>query len=169
MRKIILNVAVSLDGYIEGPQGEYDWCFTDQDYGMKRFLFETDTILFGRRSFEKYEQGGKDFFPQHQKLVFSSTLDQTNLKAEISDNIEETTNQLRSQAGKHIWLFGGADLTKSFLKLGLIDEFWLAIHPLALGSGKALFSNLDQRLMLQLIGSKTYDSGLVQLMYKTKS
>ena len=169
MRKIILNVAVSLDGYIEGPQGEYDWCFTDQDYGMTKFLSLTDTILFGRRSFAQYEKGGQDFFPKHQKYVFSSTLDQTDLAAEISNDIEDTINQLRLLAGKHLWLFGGADLTKSFLKLGLIDEFWLAIHPLALGSGKALFSNLDQRLMLQLIGSKTYDSGLVQLMYKTKS
>ena len=73
MRKIILNVAVSLDGFIEGPNGEFDWCFTDQDYGMSDFMKSIDAILFGRKSYELMLKMSKNPFPEKMKYIFSKT------------------------------------------------------------------------------------------------
>lgn len=67
MRKIILNVAVTLDGYIEGANGEYDWCLTDQDYGMTQFMESIDTVLFGRKSYDLMLQYEKNPYPAHTK------------------------------------------------------------------------------------------------------
>ena len=76
MRNVILNLAVSLDGFIEGPNGEYDWCFTDQDYGMTEFLQRTDTIFLGRKSYELLMSTEINPFPDMKKYVFSRTLHQ---------------------------------------------------------------------------------------------
>ncbi len=73
--------------------------------------------------------------------------------------------KLKQQQGKDIWLFGGASLTSSLLQAGLVDEFLLAIHPVILGEGKALFTGIDKRIWLKLTESKTYESGLVQNRY----
>ncbi len=70
MRKIILNVAVSLDGLIEGPAGEYDWCFTDQDYGMTAFLDQTDAIFFGRKSYEVFKKHDEGIWPDKKDMSF---------------------------------------------------------------------------------------------------
>jgi dihydrofolate reductase len=84
----------------------------------------------------------------------------------INSHIEEKVQQLKKEEGKNIWLFGGASLTTSFLKAGLIDELLLAIHPIILGAGKALFIGIDNRISLILKDSKTYESGLVQNSYE---
>lgn len=167
MRKIILNVAVSLDGYIEGPNGEYDWCFTDQDYGMTEFVQQIDTIFYGRKSYDLTLTMEQDYFPNQKKYVFSNTL-QDNPKGAIliKGDLKSAVKDLKKEAGKDIWLFGGASLVETFLKEQLIDEIWLALHPLALGAGKPLFQNIEKRLHLELLRSKTYSSGLIQLFYK---
>ncbi len=74
MRKVILNLAVALDGYIEGPNGEYDWCYTDQDYGMTDFLQSTDAIFFGRKSYEVLLGTEKNPYPEKKKYIFSKTM-----------------------------------------------------------------------------------------------
>jgi dihydrofolate reductase len=165
MRKIILNVAISLDGFIEGSNGEYDWCFTDQDYGMTEFLNRVDAIFFGRKSFEVLIKSGDiNQFGPKTNYVFSKSLPESHEAHIISENVEQEVAKIKQSTGKDIWLFGGAKLTSSLIEMGAVDEMMLAVHPILLGSGKPLFS-LDKRLITKLISSKTYDTGLVSLHY----
>lgn len=171
MRNVILCVAVSLDGYIEGPNGEYDWCFTDQDYGMTEFLSRIDSILIGRKSYELMtnpaEAASEYSFPEYKKYVFSTTLSEVGAGAElVNGDLKAQVTALKNQPGKDFWLFGGAELTRSFMEEGLVDELFLAVHPILLGAGKTLFQNVQNRIDLKLIDSKTYSTGLVSLVYK---
>ena len=167
MRKIILNVAVTLDNFIEGPNGEYDWCFTDQDYGMTEFLKNTDTIIFGRKSYELLESVQPGAYSDKTKYVFSTTMKQTsNPKIKIiSGDAFAEIKKIKDSGGKDVWLFGGAELTGSLMNLNLVDEMILSVHPLLLGTGKTLFSGLTQKSMLSLKNSRHFNSGLVQLHY----
>lgn len=169
MRKLILGLAVSLDGYIEGPNGEYDWCFTDQDYGLSQFFSRVDALFIGRKSYELMQgqgEGSVPGMPRLKEYVFSTTLTGVKEGATlINGNIKERVENIKGESGKDIWLFGGASLTASLLELNLIDEFWLSVHPIILGSGKPLFSNIPQRTHLHLLETKTYDTGLVSLKY----
>jgi dihydrofolate reductase len=169
MRKIVLQLAISLDGFIEGPNGEYDWCFTDQDYGMSEFFKRIDALFIGRKSYELMSGMEGDVMPGFPKLteyVFSTTLTQVKPGAVlINSDAENEVKKIRQEPGKDIWLFGGAGLTASLLKWRLIDEIILAVHPILLGSGKPLFSNISERIPLTLTASKPYSSGLVMLNY----
>ena len=165
MRKIILNVAVSLDGFIEGPNGEYDWCFTDGDYGMQEFLENTDAIFFGRKSYQLFVDSFSHLWNDRKHYVFSNTLQHLQTGAELITDIETQVPELKKKVGKDIWLFGGASLTSSLLNAGLVDEFIIAVHPILLGSGKALFQSINKRILLKITDSKTYESGLVQNRY----
>jgi len=170
MRKIVLQLAVSLDGYIEGPAGEFDWCFADGDYGMTDFLKRIDAIFIGRKSYElALSLGGATppGFPEITEYVFSNSLEKVEAnRVIIRGDFVETVNQIRNQPGKDIWLYGGAALTSSFINMGLVDEMILAVHPILLGAGKPLFEKLSGRIILELISAQTYPSGLVMLSYK---
>ena len=169
MRKIILGLAVSLDGYIEGPNGEYDWCLTDQDYGMSDFFKRIDTIFVGRKTYEMslgMDEAVIAGFPKMKEYVFSTTLDKVEKnKILIKGDIKQEVEKIKKEKGKDIWLFGGASLTSSLMNEGLIDEIGLAVHPILLGGGKPLFSNINHRIHLKLTDTKTYSSGLVSLTY----
>jgi dihydrofolate reductase len=177
-RKIILDLAVTLDGFIEGKNGEVDWCIMDPELEFEQFLDQIDTILYGRKS---YDQWG-EFIPNNEdsdadkqfwemihskdKYVFSRSQRGTDQKAVfINDNILEEVTKLRHKPGKDIWLYGGANLITAFIQLGLVDEFRLSVHPVVLGEGKPLFSDIKQRLNLKLAHTRTFSSGLVQLIY----
>jgi len=167
MRKIILNIAVSLDGFIEGPNGEFDWCFTDQDYGMRDFMNRIDTIFFGRKSYELMMKMSKNPFPDKKKYVFSKTKKYAEGNTQSIDrNFKKEINLIKNQTGKGIWLFGGAKLITSLIDYGLVDELQLAVHPLLLGQGKPLFIDINKKIELTLIDTKTYSTGLVQLFYE---
>ena len=170
MRKVVLGLAVSLDGFIEGPNGEYDWCFTDQDYGFTDFMNRVDAVFMGRKSYELTQKiAGNASMPGVPKLseyIFSTTLDKvkegaTLIKGDVKNKVEE----IKNTEGKDIWLFGGAGLITALLNMGLVDEISLGVHPIILGGGKPLFQNIKNRTTLQLIDSKTYSSGLVGLTY----
>jgi dihydrofolate reductase len=168
MRKIILNVAVSLDGYIEDANGAYDWCFTDQDYGLTEFSKSIDTVFFGRKSYELIlRENYGAYYKNYKQYVFSTTLKQLNDSAVtlIGDNAKDAVNKIRNERGKNIWLFGGASLVSFFMKENLVDELMLSVHPILLGKGKPLFEDLESRRKLHLTNSITYNSGLVQLSY----
>lgn len=166
MRKLILNLALSLDGFIEGPRGEYDWCFTDLDYGMTRFLSHIDAIFFGRKSFELVSPMGPNAYPGLTRYVFSKTLESAEGAIIICDEPKRNVERIKRMKGKDIWLFGGAELTNSLMELDLVDELQLCVHPIILGDGKPLFKSSDQRKNLKLISAKTYPTGLVQLFYR---
>jgi dihydrofolate reductase len=167
MRNIILNVTVSLDGLIEGPNGEYDWCFADQDYGMQEFLAKTDVIFIGRKSYELIANDPHPYFAK-KKYIFSDSLAEVSSGDEIvrSSDFAATIEKVKQLPGKDIWLFGGASLLAACIEHGYIDEFLLSVHPIVLGAGKPLFENLKDRMKLTLVDNKTYDSGLVQLTYR---
>jgi len=169
MRKLILNLALSLDGFIEGPNGEYDWCFTDQDYGLSDFLEGIDALLMGRKTYETLQASGADPFSAKRKYIVSNKLELTNSSEMIiGGDFVTTIRRLKEERGKDIWLFGGAQLTDALLKEKLVDEFQIAFHPLLLGAGTRLFQKLDSRLSLELADCKQYSSGTVQLFYRTK-
>lgn len=169
MRKIILNVAVSLDGFIEDANGQYDWCFTDQDYGMTDFMNSIDAILFGRKSYELVmKEDYAAHYKNYEQYVFSTTLQELNKDNNailVNTDALSFIQTLKTKPGKKIWLFGGANLTSFCMQHQLIDELMLSVHPVLLGSGKPLFENLAKRTSLQLTNAVTFSSGLVQLYY----
>ncbi|MCM3569803.1 dihydrofolate reductase family protein [Neobacillus mesonae] len=177
-RKVILDLAVTLDGFIEGKNGEVDWCIMDSEMGFINFLNQIDTILYGRKSYDLWgqftpkiedtntEKGIWNLVHSKEKYVFSRTQKGTDNKAIfINDNILEEVNKLKNKSGKDIWLYGGASLITTFINLGLVDEFRLSVHPVILGEGKPLFIDLKQRLNLKLVNTRTFSTGVVQLIY----
>jgi dihydrofolate reductase len=184
MRKIILNLAVTLDGFIEGPNGEIDWLVRDKeiDFGdiLNDILRDKDIIFYGRISYDKWgnyqpdknaSQKIKDsykFLHNKQKYVFSKTKKGDNTNAIfINSNIKDRVLEIKSQPGKNIWLYGGAKIITTFLNLDLIDEYRLAVHPVILGKGKPLFQNIEHRHKLTLTDAKGYKSGVTLLTYNT--
>jgi dihydrofolate reductase len=168
MRKIILGLAVSLDGFIEGPNGEYEWCFADQDYGLSDFLKRIDSSFIGRKTYEMALAMGDSSgsFPKLKEYIFSTTLDKVKEGAVlINGDIKNKVENIKKEKGKDIWLFGGAGLTTSLMNLGLVDEVSLAVHPVLLGGGKPLFKDIKDRITLRLVDKKTYSTGLVSLSY----
>jgi dihydrofolate reductase len=168
MRKIIVGVAISLDGYIEGPNGEYDWCFTDSDYGLGEFYKRIDALIMGRKTYEvmQKEDDGSQGFSKMSTYVFSNTLDKVKKGAVLlNGDLRTEVERIKNSPGKDIWLFGGAMLTSALLNLRLVDEVWLSVHPIVLGGGKPLFEGVEGRINLKLIEEKTYASGLVSLWY----
>ena len=167
MRKVILDLAVTLDGYIEGPNGEVDWCIMENDIGageksfLETFPEEIDTVFYGRKSYELYgdylpEEDGafKSFYEKINKMkkyIFSTTLTNAGGHIIVQGNIIDEVNRIKALPGKDIWLFGGAALITHFINNNLIDEYRLALHPVVLGSGKSLFQNFEQRVNLELI------------------
>lgn len=170
MRKIILNLAVSLDGYIEGPNGDIDWCLTDQDYDMEAFFNSTDAIFMGRKSYDKID-GLPSPFADKQIYVFTDSpflIPNPDIEVINSKDFLKKITAIRKLPGQNIWLFGGAILLASFIKHKLINEFIISVHPVVLGSGKPLFHDITSKLDLLLLGTETFSSGLVQLKYAIK-
>ena len=143
MRKIILQLAVSLDGFVEGPDGEYDWCFTDQDYGQSEFFKRIDTVFYGRITYEmmlNMADQNDSWLPKLKEYIFSNTIDKVKAGATlVQGDVKEQVTTIKNSRGKDIWLFGGAGLTASLINLALVDEISLAVHPILLGAGKPLF------------------------------
>ncbi|KRG13665.1 hypothetical protein ACA30_14270 [Virgibacillus soli] len=179
-RRIILDLAITLDGFIEGKNGEIDWCIMDSEMGFINFLDQIDTIFYGRKSYDLWGQYSPEFevsdiekemwklVHSKEKYVFSRAQKGTDNQAIfISENIPEKVNKLKDKPGKDIWLYGGADLITTFIDLELVDEFRLSVHPVILGEGRPLFINIKQRLNLKLINTRTFSSGVVQLIYRT--
>jgi dihydrofolate reductase len=167
MRKIILNLAVSLDGFIEGPDGNYDWCFTDQDYGMTEFYNTTDAIFVGRKSFEMIN-ADPTAFADKKIYVFSDTLTgelPANVEVIPSKDYLQRVDEITKLPGENIWLFGGASLVSGFVNNGLINELLISLHPVILGGGRPLFENIKNKMELALIDHQVFSSGLVQLSY----
>lgn len=178
MKKIILDLAVTLDGFIEGPNGEIDWCIMDEDMDFAGFMSGIDTIFYGRVSYDAWGnyQPETDAEPvekqlwndihSKQKFVFSSQTRIDKHATFVHSDIAQKVSEIKAQGGKDIWLYGGANLIRSFIQMGLIDIYRISVHPVALGSGKPLFENLKDRVQLNLIRTNTFKSGVVQLIYE---
>jgi dihydrofolate reductase len=171
MRKVKLFIATSLDGYIADKNGGIDWLFTDQDYGYADFYASIDTTLTGYKTYEDILGFGEVPFPGKTNYVFSRRHQHAddNPVTFISTDIAAFVQQLKQEPGQDIWLVGGGEINEVMLQAGLIDELIISIHPIILGEGRPLFAGRTERQDFTLTGTKTFETGLVQLNYLVKN
>jgi len=171
MRKLILYIATSLDGYIAKPNDDLSFLSIVQkdgeDYGYTKFVETVDTVIVGRKT---YDWVTKQFdFPHSDKDAYIITRTAKpsigNTKFYTGD-ISELVKKLKMEQGKNIFCDGGAEIVTELMKHNLIDEFILSIIPIFVGKGTRLFKDDRPEQKLKLIEAKTFDTGLVQLHYK---
>jgi dihydrofolate reductase len=184
MRKLIYSMAVSLDGFIAGPDGDIGLLAPDEE--LHRFhneqARETGVHLYGRRLYEAmtyWETAAEEnpSAPEHElefariwketpKAVFSTTLERVEGNSRlVRDDVVEEVRRLKQQPGKDIAV-GGAGLASTFIPLGLIDEYRPFVHPVVLGGGTPYLPPLDERINLRLVETRTFGMGVVYLRYE---
>lgn len=185
MRKLVLFAHISLDGFAGDSNGGLDFLLYDKE--LEQYAGElVKTVgapVYGRTTYQLMEgywptvldnpNASKHSLEHAQwvqdipKVVFSTTLDSVswNNTTLIKDNVVEEVNKLKQQPGKDLVIFGSPGLAKSFMKLGLIDEYKLTLHPVILGNGISLFDSSITKNALKLLDSKTLNSGVVTLHY----
>jgi dihydrofolate reductase len=182
MRKLKLQVQMSVDGYIAGPAGEMDWMVWDWDDQLKEYVKALtepiDCILLGRKLAQGFipywaahpEQEGADIFNHAKKVVFTKTLDQSEWDNTVlaKGDLAEEINTLKNQEGKDLIAYGGGNFVSSLIKAGLIDEFHLFINPTILGNGMPIFKERDNKQNLTLVKSTPFSCGIVVLHYALK-
>jgi dihydrofolate reductase len=172
MRRVRYAVASSLDGFIAGPNGEFDWITPDPEVDSTQDFSRYDTLLIGRRTFDVMRAQGQPTFPGKKNYIFSRTLTRADIPKSsiLSATPIETVADLRNQPdngrnnGKDIWLFGGGELFRTLLAAHLVDEIELTIIPVLLGAGIPLLAG-EYRNQLTLKEHKVYNSGTVALTY----
>jgi dihydrofolate reductase len=187
MRKVVLFMHLSLDGFAGGPNGELDFLTYDQE--LQQYADElVQTVgapIYGRTTYQLMEGYWptvlrKPDAPSHAleharwvenvpKFVFSRTLNEVtwNNTSLIKGNIAEEVKKLKEQPGKDLVIFGSPGLTATFMELGLIDEYKLTVHPVIQGSGISVFRNNKVKSTLKLLDSKALRSGVLTLHYAT--
>ena len=179
MRKLKLQVQMSVDGYVAGINGEMDWTARNWDNELKKYVGEitepVDCIVLGRKLAQGFiphwasnpQEEGADKFNNTAKVVFTKTLDKSEWDHTIlaKGDLVDEINKLKKQDGQDIIAYGGATFVSALIKHGLIDEFHLFINPTAIGSGMRIF---DGKQNLILVKSTAYDCGIVVLHYELK-
>ena len=186
MRKIKLQMQVTLDGFVGGPNGELDWMAWEWDEALKNhagnLINTSDTVLLGRNTGEGMavywptvatnpESKPEDIWMADKlnnmpKVVFSKTI--ISLKwnnVRVANDIEEEVRELKKEPGKDIIIYGGAGIVSSFIRADLIDEYHLFVNPVAIGKGKPIFTKLEDKLRLKLINTVTSAVGITVLCY----
>ncbi len=170
-RKLILYIAMSLDGYIATSDDGLDFLSIveekDQDYGYNSFIENIDTVILGRKTYDKVLSMGYDF-PHADKDAFIITRTARppiGLVKFYTGNLKELVAGLRNKPGKNIFVDGGAEIANELLKDNLIDEFYISIIPVLLDEGISLFKNGRPETKLKLVSSKSFPKGLVQMHY----
>lgn len=182
MRKLILFNMITLDGFFEGENHSIEWHNVDDEFNKFAVaqLETADTLVFGRITYELMS----GYWPTSlaldddptvagimnsiSKIVISTTLEHVDWENTrlVRENVREELLKLKQQPGKHIFIFGSAELASSILEMNLIDEYRIMINPVVLGHGKSLFLNVNDKLNLKLINTKVFKSGNVLLYYK---
>lgn len=168
MRKIRYGVAMSLDGYIAGPNGEADWIETDPEVDFAAIWAQFDSSVMGRRTYEAASKRlGEAAFTRITSIVFSRTLKPQDHPAVtiVSELNREWVHTLQARPGKDIWLFGGSQLFRSFLDAGCVDAVEVSLIPVLLGEGVPLLPPPYSPAKLRLTSHKVYGSGRVSLAY----
>lgn len=167
MRKLRYVVAASLDGYIAGPKGEYDWIIIDPEIDFDALFRQFDTAVLGSNSLQSLEDMGENF-PAHLNIVvFSKTLQQRDHPRVtiVAESPEERVAALRAQPGRDIMLFGGGLLFRTLAEAGLVDSVEVAIIPILLGEGIPLLPSPAKTMKLTLKSHRVYKTGIVSLEY----
>lgn len=172
MRKVILYISSSLDGFIAGPNN--DLSFLDkmhlegEDYGYTSFVNSIDTVLVGRKTYQWVIDQGYEY-PHGNKMTYVITRQ----KKKSTDNLhfydgdlKTLVAKLKTEKGRNIYCDGGAKIVNMMLQAGLIDEIILSVIPVLLGAGTSLFSTTYPKKALELLKSQSYSSGLTQLHYR---
>lgn len=168
MRHVRYAVACSLDGFIAGPNGEFDWILPDPEVDSAQDFSRYDTLLIGRRTFDVMRANGQPTFPGMKNYIFSRTLTRADIPKSsiLSTTPEQTVSELRSipENGKDIWLFGGGEFFRTLLAAKLVDEIDLIVIPILLSTGIPLLPGVN-RHKLMLKKHKVYNSGTLALTY----
>jgi dihydrofolate reductase len=188
MRKIISFMHISLDGFVGGPNGEMDWIKVDEAIfaHIGRRISETDTVLYGRVTYEmmegywptaadkpnatRHDIEHSEWYGKAHKIVLSTTLKEEGLTntTVISDNLPDRINEIKqSRAGgsEDILVFGSPTATHSLMQLDLIDGYWLFVNPIILGQGIPLFTDIKNKIRLQLLTTRPFACGVTELSY----
>jgi dihydrofolate reductase len=173
-RKMILYVAMSLDGYIAATDDSLDFLSVVQeageDYGYADFVKSVDTVIVGRKTYEKVVSMGYDY-PHTDKDVYIITRAERpsigTLRFHTGD-LAELVSYLKSRPGKHIYCDGGAEIANQLLKHQLIEEFIISVIPILLGGGVRLFQGGFSEQNLKLLSCQSFSKGLAQLHYQVK-
>lgn len=170
-RKVILYIAMSLDGFIASPDGDISFLsqveHEEEDYGYSAFIDIVDTIILGRKTYDKVLSMGIEL-PYGNRQVFVLTHRTKPSAGNVtfySGNLAELISELKSQPGNNIYCDGGAETVQRLLRKDLIDEFIISIVPILLGEGIRLFNKNSRVQMLKLVQGKSFEKGLVQLHY----
>ena len=176
MRKIIVYIATSADGYIARPDGAVDWLDRPRlkgNYGMGEFYRSIDTILWGRKTYDMalgFLQAGKDGTDSYSKVKNYAFSRHPPKKVApgfefVKEPIPEFAKRLRSLAGKNIWMMGGAGIIASFLDAGAMDEFIIHVIPTLIGEGIPLIAPRHRTVPLKLMSCRSFSDGVVRLHY----
>ncbi len=186
MRRVIVTLWVTLDGFIAGPNGEMNWVMVDEDMGKYEddLVSAADTLLLGRVTYQSFagswpkvpqnpsaSEGEKEYARKlnaMRKIVFSRTLEKAewNNSSLAKEVISGEIEKMKQEPGKDMVIYGSASIVQAFTNLGLIDEYQLLVHPVVLGDGKPLFKNIKDRQNLKLVNTKTFNSGVLGLYYQ---
>ena len=171
MRALTYSVAASLDGYIAGPQGQVDWLFHDQDYGLSDFMASVDPVLIGQATYDFMVANDFPAYPGKTNYVFSRTLrpeDHPQVEVVGRDPGPFVQGLKAKVDGAGIWLVGGGVLCRYLLDADLVDNLVVAVHPVLLGGGIPLLPARDATTWLHLEDVTPYDTGLVTLSYRVR-
>lgn len=188
MRKLVLFLHASLDGYVEGPNGAMDIGFVAYDADLeqhaKRILSTADTVIWGRATYQmmygywpsvpsnpsasQHELEHAEWIEKTAKIVVSTTLEtvEWNNSRLVKENVAEEIKKLKQQPGNDMVILGSPRLAHYLMQLDLIDEYKFTVSPVLVGSGLPLFQGIKDKLKLKLIENKTYDSGAIGLYYQ---
>ena len=175
-RKVILYIASSLDGYIAKPNNDLSFLKIvekeGEDYGYAKFTSAIDTLIVGRKTYDYVlKEIGSSHYDNGERDIYVITRTPKPNKGRVTfytGDIAELVKKLKSENGKDIYCDGGAEVINELLKLDLIDEYIISIIPILLGNGTRLFKDGRPEQLLELISSKSFDTGLMQLHYKRK-
>jgi len=170
MRKVVLWLGMSLDGYIARPNGDVDFLIHPKDYSMGPFFATVDTAIMGRKTLEAGLRlsGGK--LPKTTiKMYVMSRTERPGERGGVTFVNESPTalvERIRRKRGKNIWLMGGGELVREFLREDLVDEMYLGVVPVLLGEGIPLFPAGSPQREFTLTENKTYSQGMIALRYE---
>ena len=177
MRKLILNLAISLDGFISDENGGFDWIVgqgdkskdTDDTFDFSEFMQNIDTIVMGSKAYEDVVLTNLDTYEDKKIIVATSRVLEKRKNVEfINGDICSQILELKKEEGNDIWLFGGAGLTDAFIKANAVDEYVIGMIPTILGGGRLLFKGDNKKIDLHL-EQATVNDGILMLIYRKRS